>query len=553
MKQTTIIITTALLLAIPFTLLSNVAQAVAQCIGVAYECTYENYDADTDTPEDWVDDKYYGGYHNCTRYAAYRVALRGHADPGVYGDAKDWDTVYDGLGYAVNNTPAVGAIAQWNEGSGLGSDGHVAHVDAVLSNGEVELSDDAWGGATKRGLIVKSDDSGYRPWPDNFIHIADFAQEPTDGEHDANPQAVVGSAGTVYTLHVAGDGCAKIHRRMLGTSGFALHANVPITCDWSKAGFADMVMVPGTDNQAWMLLVKDVDGQGELYLYSMNGTTVTNHGQIGAGGWSIDAPPALSMDASGNLFIAAVKTGGDLWRFVRDAAGTVTNEGLLGENGSWASGGTVSLATAPSGETWLAAVKAGGDLWTFKRTTTGVWANMGTLGVSGWSPWAQPGLTVDNDGDVTVAMVKNGDANGALAWSYRRCSSCVDWHSIGQLGTTTEWSDQGTMQLVAAPNDHVWAAMVKQGEAGEATQWAAVMTPSSSQNHLGTWSGWTQVGASAWSPYSAPAVAVAGGGTVFVVKVKSDATMHAYQRNATTGAWSNYGQIGGSGWVGDQP
>lgn len=376
---------------------------------------------------------------------------------------------------------------------------------------------------------------------------------PVTGEYDANPTVAVGSGGAVYTLHVAGDGCAKIHRRLLGTTGFALHANVPSTCSWSKAGFAEMVMVPGTNNQAWMVLAKEVGSSAELYLYSMNGTAVTNEGQIGLGGWSLDAPPALSMDSSGNLYIAAVKSGGDLWRFMRDASGTITNEGLIGDSGTWSVNGTVTLASAPNGDTWLVAVKANGDLWTFKRSVGGTWTNMGSLGLGGWSPWARPGLAVDDDGDITVGAVKSADSDGALGWAYRRCSTCSAWHSVGQLGATTEWSDQGTLELATAPDDRVWAVMVKQGGSGQSTQWAAYLTPDPLQNHQGTWSGWMQVGASAWSPYSAPAVTVAAGGTVFVVKVKADATMHAYQRNSTTGVWGNYGQIGGSGWTGNLP
>lgn len=143
------------------------AQAAEQCIGTDYECSYGNYGPYTNT---WADTRYFGGQHNCARYAAYRLAQRDVPDQGTWGDAKNWDT---NAPFPVNGTPAVGAIAQWNEGSGLGSLGHVAHVDAV-GTGWIEVSDDRWGSTTRRGLIVKQDDTGYLPWPDNFIHVADI-------------------------------------------------------------------------------------------------------------------------------------------------------------------------------------------------------------------------------------------------------------------------------------------------------------------------------------------------------------------------------------------
>jgi len=435
----------------------------------------------------------------------------------------------DGPGHAgIVNSVNGGTVSIVNQNT------VAVYSSATISNGTLSMV--GWSDYTVKGVV-------HAP-----------ASPASAGTFDANPSAVVGSSGTVYTLHVAQNGCAKIHRRILGTTGFAHFADVPSTCSWATAGFADMVMVPGTDNQAWMVLAKKVGNAAELYLYSMNGTAVTNQVQVGSGGWSSDAPPALSIDASGNLYIAAVKAGGSLWTFKRSADGTLTNEGLRGDPGTWSPASGPVIGTAPDGTTWLAAVKKTGNLWTFKRSGNGSWINAGELGAeSDWSTNAQPGLAVDDDGDVTIAAVKEADSNGSLAWSYRRCSTCSEWHSIGQLGSTTEWSEQGTLELATTTDDRVWAVLVKQGSSGNASQWASVMTPNASQNHLGTWSGWTQVGASEWSTYSAPAVTVAGGGTVFVVKVKANGEMWAYRRDSSNGAWYNYGQIGSNlNWSGNQ-
>jgi surface antigen len=54
-----------------------------------------------------------GRGHNCTNYAAYRLAQNGAANPGNLGDAYSWDNSAAAKGFPVNGTPVVGSIAQW--------------------------------------------------------------------------------------------------------------------------------------------------------------------------------------------------------------------------------------------------------------------------------------------------------------------------------------------------------------------------------------------------------------------------------------------------------
>lgn len=80
----------------------------------------------------------------CTSFVAWRLASRnGVRLPVAPGDARLWD---DRLApYAVvNSTPAVGAIAQWNEnesygGLGAGPLGHVGWVQQVNADGTVTI------------------------------------------------------------------------------------------------------------------------------------------------------------------------------------------------------------------------------------------------------------------------------------------------------------------------------------------------------------------------------------------------------------------------------
>ena len=110
--------------------------------------------------------------HNCTTYAAFRLQQNGYPYPGWTGNATDWDNKAWAQPNrpAIDLTPAVGAIAQWNAGYG-----HVAYVEEVSADAIVVTSDN-WGGGTNRLRIMRS--SPY--WPDNFIHFRDVAPPPTD-------------------------------------------------------------------------------------------------------------------------------------------------------------------------------------------------------------------------------------------------------------------------------------------------------------------------------------------------------------------------------------
>jgi surface antigen len=86
---------------------------------------------------------------NCTSFVAYIMRTKGvtyhgnafmndwdnTAHLGRWGNATDWDAYAPKLGYVVDRTPAIGAVAQWNAGDTMpwgaagvkfGSAGHVA-------------------------------------------------------------------------------------------------------------------------------------------------------------------------------------------------------------------------------------------------------------------------------------------------------------------------------------------------------------------------------------------------------------------------------------------
>ncbi len=79
-----------------------------------------------------------GGYAfgNCTAYAWYRRTQLGLPVGNQWGNASTWAIYARAAGLTVNNTPAVGAIMQ--NGGYLG---HVAIVEQILPNGDVQVSE----------------------------------------------------------------------------------------------------------------------------------------------------------------------------------------------------------------------------------------------------------------------------------------------------------------------------------------------------------------------------------------------------------------------------
>lgn len=90
-------------------------------------------------------------YGNCTYYVYERRAAIGRPIGSFWGNATTWAAAARASGYTVNNTPAPGAIAQWNAYSDpwIGYAGHVGIVESVNSNGTVtitEMNNGAYGG-----------------------------------------------------------------------------------------------------------------------------------------------------------------------------------------------------------------------------------------------------------------------------------------------------------------------------------------------------------------------------------------------------------------------
>jgi hypothetical protein len=123
----------------------------------------------------------------CTNYAAYvEQTVYGVAAPGyILGDGGAWATTAAAHGVAVDHTPTVGAVAEWDDGTdGIGGPGHVGVVEAVGRVGNrvqwIDISqqhiDSDVDGYDWERIYVHGSSSTWEPWPSHFIH---FGGRPT--------------------------------------------------------------------------------------------------------------------------------------------------------------------------------------------------------------------------------------------------------------------------------------------------------------------------------------------------------------------------------------
>lgn len=136
-----------------------------------------------------------GPGHNCVSYVAYRLQQNGSGRPwpGSLGNGSRWDDNARAHGVRVDTRPAVGAIAQWDGGSG-----HVAYVDEVAPT-HIVITEDAYAGFTARRRIDRSSAAFAEI---EFIHVKDVAEGADD------VLAMEGGAASIHP-RVQGDRAAR--------------------------------------------------------------------------------------------------------------------------------------------------------------------------------------------------------------------------------------------------------------------------------------------------------------------------------------------------------
>ncbi len=132
--------------------------------------------------------------HNCTNYVAYRLIQSGMPNVRPWdgsGNASNWGVAMASI---TDQTPTVGSVAWYKPHvTPAGSNGHVAIVEQVISDTEIVVSEDYWGGDFYWRRVTKSGGG----WPTGFIHFNDRVVAPTTAP------AIVGSPAVGAQLEVA--------------------------------------------------------------------------------------------------------------------------------------------------------------------------------------------------------------------------------------------------------------------------------------------------------------------------------------------------------------
>ncbi|GAA1936525.1 CHAP domain-containing protein [Nocardioides hwasunensis] len=132
--------------------------------------------------------------HNCTNYVAYRLIQTGMPDLRPWkgsGNASNWGVAMASI---TDQTPTVGSVAWYGSRvAPAGANGHVAIVEQVISDTEIVVSEDYWGGDFHWRRVTKTGGG----WPSGFIHFNDRVVAPTTAP------AIVGSPAVGAPLEVA--------------------------------------------------------------------------------------------------------------------------------------------------------------------------------------------------------------------------------------------------------------------------------------------------------------------------------------------------------------
>jgi len=316
-----------------------------------------------DYPSPWraptAQDSMYDSWHElnreCTSFVAWRLHSRNGFEMPFNDNANGWGSDATARGYAVNMTPAVGAVAWWSSGSG-----HVAWVEAVNgSNVTIEEYNYDLHGDYNERTIAAGSVSGY-------IHFKDLAS--------AQGGPVVDTAATGPNVFYVGvdqaiwqwvkSGGTWVDNRI---GGQLLQGTTMSTIDDPATGVN--IFYTGLDGALWQWM--NVGG---------NWTDTKIGGQL----YQRTSPIAIDDPTSGvNVFYTGVD--GAIWQWVRSGGTWVDNK--IG--GQLLQGTTMSAIDDPASGVNIFYTGLDGALWQWSRSA-GNWSDVKIGGqlYQGTSPMA---------------------------------------------------------------------------------------------------------------------------------------------------------------------
>jgi surface antigen len=369
---------------------------------------------------------------NCTSFVAWRLReangladFSNHMNGGAYGDARNWDDNAKALGYLVDDVPAVGAVAQTD-------DGRVGHVAWVAAVGDGTVTVEEYNYAVAGGYDVRTvPASDFR-----YLHLADLAPAPSLGANRA-ATSTLDAQGRTWWVRSTPDGDVLVggpvrHPLSIGPAG-----------SWSPD--ATPALTTDAHGRTWLAAVSS---SGLLLTAHTKGDHAWTRPRSLGGGWSTTAAPSLGVDGGGRLHLVAVTATGTLAE--RQTTGLRWRRGArMGAAGSWATHASPALVTATDGRLWLSAVSADGTLQARHQRGHGRWSRFDSLGRD-WSVSSTPALAATDDGRVWLTAVS---AHGEL--SVRSTSATGGWHSASATG---RWSPYSSPALGVDSIGRLWLA-----------------------------------------------------------------------------------------------
>jgi surface antigen len=380
---------------------------------------------------------------NCTSFVAWRLRetngdaeFVNHMSGGHWGDAWHWDDNAQALGYLVDDVPAIGAVAQTDDGR----IGHVAWVSAV-GDGTVTVEEYNFytpGGYDTRTLPT----STFR-----YLHVDDLAPAPTLGSSRAAVSAV-DARGLTWTARTTPAGSLTVRR----PSGQVALVGAPGA--WSSYAAPSL----GTDagGRIW---VAGVSRDGRLLLSHTSTSSLrwSHVNALGHGGWSITSTPTLAVDAKARLRMFATTASGALVErdLLRPSSDRWSMPHRMGVPGSWSPHAAPAVATDRLGRTWLAAVTRRGSLQVQHTRVGGRrWTGFHTIDDRTWSVTSTPAFTAAADGRLWLAAVTS---RGTLV---SRHSGVRPGRWQGATELDGLWSPYASPTIAADDAGRLWLASV---------------------------------------------------------------------------------------------
>jgi surface antigen len=385
---------------------------------------------------------------NCTSFVAWRLretnglgVFENHFGGVHWGNAENWDEAAASLGYLVDGVPALGAVAQTD-------DGRVGHVAWVLAVGDGTVTVEEYNHSVAGGYGVRTvPTSSFR-----YLHLDDTAPAPYLG----STRAVVATAdahGGTWSARTTAGGDLVVHRPSGRTGRLGAHGG------WS--GDAAPAVATDAQGRIWVAAV------------AAGGRVLTSHLAPGSPHFSrpravltgtTTSSPALVVDGQGRVRILAVSAAGILVE--RHTPGARSDRWSrphrLGFRGSWSTHAAPAAVADAQGRTWIAAVTRRGRLLTQHTTHQGLrWAGLRAVDHHAWSITSTPALADAPDGRVWLGVV--GQRGGLVvrhtgAGSHR-------WQRADVL--PGRWSPYSSPSLAIDRSGRTWLAAV--GTDGELT------------------------------------------------------------------------------------